>query len=144
MGRILAFDYGKKRIGIAVTDPLKMIANGLDTVAPNEVFKYVGDYVAKEPVELFVVGLPKTVKNEPSESMKYIEPFVKALKNKFPNIPVEMHDERFTSVLAHQAMIVGGVKKKERRENKELVDKVSATIILQSFLEGLRFKNGLI
>lgn len=144
MGRILAFDYGKKRIGIAVTDPLKMIANGLDTVSPNEVYKFIEAYIAKEQVELFVVGLPKTVKNEPSESMKYIEPFVRALKNKFPSIPVEMHDERFTSVLAHQAMIVGGVKKKERRENKELVDKISATIILQSYLESQRFKNGLI
>ncbi|MCQ2207839.1 MAG: Holliday junction resolvase RuvX [Paludibacteraceae bacterium] len=144
MGRILAFDYGKKRIGIAVTDPLKMIANGLDTVSPNEVYKFIENYIANEQVELFVVGLPKTVKNEPSESMKYIEPFVKALKNKFPAIPVEMHDERFTSVLAHQAMIVGGVKKKERRENKELVDKISATIILQSYLESQRFKSGLI
>lgn len=140
MGRILAFDYGKKRIGMAVTDPLQMIANALDTVAPNEVFKFVADYVAKEPVELFVVGLPKTVKNEPSESMRYIEPFVKALKNKFPAIPVEMYDERFTSVLAHQAIIEGGVKKKERRENKELVDRISATIILQSFMESRRFK----
>ncbi len=140
MGRILAFDYGKKRIGIAVTDPLQMIANALDTVSPNDVFKFIADYTAKEQVEMFVVGLPKTVKNEASESMKYIEPFVKALKNKFPNIPVEMYDERFTSVLAHQAMIVGGVKKKERKENKELVDRVSATIILQSFLESRRFK----
>ncbi|MCQ2192343.1 MAG: Holliday junction resolvase RuvX [Paludibacteraceae bacterium] len=144
MGRILAFDYGKKRIGIAVTDPLQMIANGLDTVSPNVIFKFIEDYLAKETVDTFVVGLPKTVKNEASESMKYIEPFVKGLKNKYPNIPVEMYDERFTSVLAHQAMIVGGVKKKERRENKELVDKVSATIILQSYLESRRFKNELL
>ena len=144
MGRILAFDYGKKRIGIAVTDPLQMIANGLDTVSPNVIFKFIEDYLAMETVDTFVVGLPKTVKNEASESMKYIEPFVKGLKNKYPNIPVEMYDERFTSVLAHQAMIVGGVKKKERRENKELVDKVSATIILQSYLESRRFKNELL
>ncbi len=144
MGRILAFDYGKKRIGIAVTDPLQMIANGLDTVSPNVIFKFIEDYLAKETVDTFVVGLPKTVKNEASESMKYVEPFVKGLKNKYPNIPVEMYDERFTSVLAHQAMIVGGVKKKERRENKELVDKVSATIILQSYLESRRFKNELL
>lgn len=143
MGRILAFDYGRKRIGVAVTDPLQMIANALDTVSPNEVFKFIEDYLAKEQVETFVVGLPKTVKNEASESMKYIEPFVKNLKKKYPNIPVEMYDERFTSVLAHQAMIVGGVKKKERRENKELVDKVSATIILQSYLESRRFKGAL-
>lgn len=140
MGRILAFDYGKKRIGIAVTDPLQMIANGLDTVSPNDVFKFIENYLASEQVDIFVVGLPKTVKNEASESMKYIEPFVKKLKAKYPNIPVEMHDERFTSVLAHQAMIVGGVKKKDRKENKELVDKVSATIILQSFMESRRFK----
>ncbi|MBQ0030746.1 MAG: Holliday junction resolvase RuvX [Paludibacteraceae bacterium] len=140
MARILAFDYGKKRIGVAVTDPLQMIANGLDTVSPQTVMNFIADYLAKEQVELFVVGLPKTMRNEASESMQYIEPFVQKLKAKYPNIPVEMFDERFTSVLAHQAIIEGGVKKKERRENKELVDMVSATIILQSFLESRRFR----
>lgn len=140
MARILAFDYGKKRIGVAVTDPLQMIANGLDTVSPQKVMNFIADYLAKEQVELFVVGLPKTMRNEASESMQYIEPFVQKLKAKYPNIPVEMFDERFTSVLAHQAIIEGGVKKKERRENKELVDMVSATIILQSFLESRRFR----
>lgn len=140
MARIIAFDYGKKRIGVAVTDPLQMIANGLDTVSPQTVMNFIADYLAKEQVELFVVGLPKTMRNEASESMQYIEPFVQKLKAKYPNIPVEMFDERFTSVLAHQAIIEGGVKKKERRENKELVDMVSATIILQSFLESRRFR----
>lgn len=141
MGRILAFDYGKKRIGLAVTDPLKIIANGLDTVSPNEIYKFLESYLQKEQVELFVVGLPKKMNNENSDSMQQIVPFVRSLKNKYPNIPVEMFDERFTSVLAHKTIIEAGVGKKERRENKELVDKISATIILQSFLESRQYKN---
>lgn len=102
MGRILAIDYGQKRVGLAVTDPLKIIANGLTTVPSGEIFKFLADYTAKEQVELFVVGLPKKMNNEYSDSMRLIEPFVKALKKKYPNVPVEMVDERFTSVLAHQ------------------------------------------
>ena len=140
MGRIMAFDYGKKRIGVAVTDPMQMIANALDTVSPNEVYAFLDKYLATEPVDMFVVGLPKKMNNDASDSMRQIEPFVRSLKHKYPTIPVEMYDERFTSVLAHQAMLAGGVKKKERRENKELVDRVSATIILQSFLESRQFK----
>jgi putative holliday junction resolvase len=139
MGRILAIDYGKKRVGVAVTDPLQIIANGLTTVPSGEILKFIVDYVSKENVEKIVVGLPKTMKGEDSESMKYITPFMASLKKKLPNIPVEMFDERFTSVLAHRAIIEGGVKKMDRR-NKALVDEVSATIILQSYMESQRLK----
>ncbi|MBQ1969761.1 MAG: Holliday junction resolvase RuvX, partial [Paludibacteraceae bacterium] len=114
------------------------IANGLTTVPSGEIFKFLADYTAKEQVELFVVGLPKKMNNEYSDSMRLIVPFVKALKKKYPNIPVEMVDERFTSVLAHQAMLAGGLKKKDR-QNKALVDEISATIILQSYMESKRF-----
>ena len=134
MARILAIDYGQKRVGIAVTDPLKLIANGLTTVSVNEIMPFLEEYTAKEAVELFVVGLPKQMNNAPSESMKYIAPFVGRLKKRFPDIEVKYVDERFTSVLAQQAMIDGGLKKKDR-QNKALVDKISATIILQTFLE---------
>jgi putative Holliday junction resolvase len=107
-------------------------------VPSGEIFKFLADYTAKEQVELFVVGLPKKMNNEYSDSMRLIVPFVKALKKKYPNIPVEMVDERFTSVLAHQAMLAGGLKKKDR-QNKALVDEISATIILQSYMESKRF-----
>lgn len=139
MGRILAIDYGRKRVGIAVTDPLKIIANGLTTVKSCDVLKFLSDYLSKEIVELIVVGLPKTMNNEESDSMQYIKPFVEKLKKQHPNVPVEMYDERFTSVLAHKAMLEGGLKKKER-QNKALVDEISATIILQSFMESNRMK----
>ncbi len=139
MGRILAIDYGKKRVGVAVTDPLQIIANGLTTVSSGEILKFIVDYVSKENVEKIVVGLPKTMKGEESESMKYITPFMASLRKKLPKIPVEMFDERFTSVLAHRAIIEGGVKKMDRR-NKALVDEVSATIILQSYMESQRLK----
>jgi putative Holliday junction resolvase len=134
MGRILAIDYGQKRVGIAVTDTLQMIANGLTTVATSDIMTFLEQYVAKEPVDLFVVGLPKQMNNQASESMKYIAPFVGRLKQKFPTIEVKYVDERFTSVLAHQTMLDGGLKKKDR-QNKALVDQISATIILQSYLE---------
>ena len=141
MGRILSIDYGRKRTGIAVTDPLKIIANGLTTVPSASLITFLKEYTSKESVELFVVGMPKQMINEPSESWRYIEPFVKNLKKTFPQIPVEMVDERFTSVLAHQTMRDGGLKKKDR-QNKELVDEISATIILQGYLESqnLKFK----
>lgn len=139
MGRILAIDYGRKRVGIAVTDPLKIIANGLTTVKSCDVLKFLSDYLSKEIVELIVVGLPKTMNNEESDSMQYIKPFVEKLKKQHPNVPVEMYDERFTSVLAHKAMLEGGLKKKER-QNKALVDEISATIILQSFMGSNRMK----
>lgn len=121
-------------MGLAVTDPLQIIANGLTTVSSNDVYRFLEDYTRKEQVDKFVVGLPKTMKNEESESMKYIKPFVAGLKKRFPTIPIEMYDERFTSVIAHRAMLEGGLKKKER-QNKALVDEMSATIILQSYME---------
>ncbi|MGM0530926.1 MAG: Holliday junction resolvase RuvX [Bacteroidota bacterium] len=134
MGRILSIDYGKKRAGVAVTDPMKMIANALDTVHPNELMEYLAGYMDKEPVETIVVGYPKQMNNQDSESVQYIRPFLKKLKEQFPNVTVELEDERFTSSMAQDAMIQGGMKKKQR-QNKANVDKISATIILQSFLE---------
>ena len=139
MGRILAIDYGKKRTGVAVTDILQMIANGLTTVATPELMDFLLKYVEKEPVERIIVGHPKQMNNEDSENMKRIVPFVNQLKKKLPQIPVEMVDERFTSVLAHQAMLDGGLKKKAR-QNKALVDEISATIILQSYLEAKKYQ----
>lgn len=137
MGRIMAIDYGRKRVGVAVTDPCQIIANGLCTVPSNDILKFIEDYTQKESVELIVVGQPKTVRNEPSESMKHITPFVNALKKRMPQMPIVMYDERFTSVLAHKAMLDGGLKKKERQD-KALVDEISATIILQSYMESKR------
>ncbi|MCF8335090.1 MAG: Holliday junction resolvase RuvX [Bacteroidales bacterium] len=134
MGRILAIDYGKKRAGLAVSDPMKMIANGLTTVHPNELLDYLCKYLDKEQVEIIVVGYPKQMNNHDSESVQYIKPFLKKLKEQFPNMPVELEDERFTSRMAQDAMLQGGMKKKQR-QNKANVDKISATIILQSFLE---------
>lgn len=138
MSRILAIDYGRKRTGIAVTDTLQMIANGLTTVPTHTLLAFLSDYIRKEPVERIVIGLPKQMNNEQSESMKYIEPFVRSLKKKLPDMPVEFVDERFTSVLAHRTMLEAGLKKKDR-QNKALVDEISATIILQSYLENKRF-----
>lgn len=137
MSRILSIDYGRKRSGVAVSDTLQLIANGLTTVMTHELFDFIMDYVHKEPVERIIVGLPKQMNNEYSDSMEYIRPFVRRLKKALPDLPVEYVDERFTSVLAHQAMIEGGLKKKAR-QNKELVDEISATIILQSYLESKR------
>ena len=139
MSRILAIDYGKKRTGIAVTDILQIIANGLTTVPTTELTDFLINYVEREPVERIIVGYPKQMNNEDSENMKRITPFVNMLRKKLPHIPVEMVDERFTSVLAHQAMIDGGLKKKAR-QNKALVDEISATIILQSYLESKKIK----
>ena len=139
MSRIIAIDYGKKRTGIAVTDILQLIANGLTTVPTTELMDFLLNYVAKEPVERIIVGHPKQMNNEDSENMKRIVPFVNLLKKKLPQIPVELVDERFTSVLAHQAMLDGGLKKKARQD-KALGDEISATIILQSYLESKKFK----
>lgn len=136
MGRILAIDYGRKRSGVAVTDPLKIIANGLTTVRTCDLMDFLKDYMRKEQVERIIVGLPKQMSGELSENMKYIEPFVRNLR-KLVTVPVEMFDERFTSVLAHKAMLDGGLKKKDR-QNKALVDEISATIILQSYMESNR------
>jgi len=134
MARIMAIDYGSKRVGIAVTDPMQLIANGLTTVHSKDILTFLKDYFAKEEVECIVVGEPKTMMNEPSESATLVNVFVKQLKKLVPNIPVERLDERFTSKMAFQSMIDSGLKKKAR-QNKSLVDSISATILLQSFLE---------
>ncbi len=134
MGRILAIDYGRKRTGLAVTDPLKIIATALETVPTSEVFSYLQKYLQKEDVEAFVVGMPKGMHNEDTDVTKDVERFATGLEKKFPTKPVYLHDERFTSKMAMDAMITGGTSKKYRRK-KENIDKVSAVIILQSFLE---------
>ena len=139
MSRILAIDYGKKRTGIAVTDPMQIIANGLTTVPTHTLMDFLMNYVQKEQVERIIIGHPKQMNNEESENMKNIVPFMNQLKKKMPQMPVELVDERFTSVLAHQAMLTGGLKKKDR-QNKALVDEISATIILQSYMESRKFK----
>ena len=138
MSRILAIDYGKKRTGIAVTDPMQIIANGLTTVPTHTLMDFLMNYVQKEQVERIIIGHPKQMNNEDSENMKNIVPFMNQLKKKMPQMPVELVDERFTSVLAHQAMLTGGLKKKDR-QNKALVDEISATIILQSYMESRKF-----
>ncbi len=140
MGRIMAIDFGRKRSGIAVTDELQMIATGLTTVPSHEIFSFIQNYLKKEIVDTFVVGEPKQMNNQPSESLKFIIPFVNRLKKEFPGIPVEMADERFTSKMAFQTMIDSGLKKKDR-QNKELVDEISATIILQSYMQMVSIKN---
>lgn len=137
MGRLLAIDYGKKRTGIAVSDPLQIIANGLTTVETSKLFDFLQDYLQKEEVSVIVVGLPKQMNNEASENMVRIEPFVNRLRKLYPDIPVAYSDERFSSKIAHQAMIEGGLKKKDR-QNKALVDEISATIILQGYMESNR------
>jgi len=134
MGRILAIDYGQKRTGLAVTDELKIIATGLTAVRSMDVLDYLRDYLRQNAVELFVVGEPKQMNNSPSESSVYIEPFVIKLKAAFPEIPVVRADERFTSIMATRAIREAGMKKKVRQD-KALVDTVSATIILQSYME---------
>jgi putative holliday junction resolvase len=134
MGRIVALDYGRKRTGIAATDPLQMIANSITTVPSSEVIAFLLHYTAKEIVDSFVVGYPRQMNNLPSEAVIYIDPFVTLLRKTFPGKEVFLMDERFTSKIAAQAMVLGGVKKKDR-QNKALVDAISATIILQSYLE---------
>ncbi len=134
MGRILAIDYGRKRVGIAVTDELKMIANSLTTVHSKDIITFLKDYTEKESVECFVIGEPKQMNGKLSESEKFIKPFIKLLKKKFPDIKIERFDERFTSKIAVRTMIDAGIKKKDR-QNKALIDSISATLILQSYLE---------
>lgn len=134
MGRILAIDYGRKRVGIAVTDPLQIIANALTTVPTNELILFLHDYFGKEKVDKVVIGYPMRLNNTPSEAVRYINEFLKKFEITFPNISIVQFDERFTSKLAFQAMIDGGLKKK-KRQDKSVIDKVSATIILQSYLE---------
>jgi len=133
MSRLLAIDYGQKRVGIAITDEEQIIASALTTLSSKDVIPFLKDYLTQEEVECFVVGLAKNLDNTPSESAKYIEPFVRRLKAAFPEISIERVDERFTSKIAFQTMIDAGVRQRKRRD-KGLVDKISATLILQSFL----------
>lgn len=134
MGRILAIDYGQKRVGLAVTDPLQITANGLDTVGVHEIFNFLKKYIENEPVDKIVIGYPLQMNGQESDSMQYIRPFVTGLKKRFPQIELVYVDERFTSMLAHKTMQQAGLKKKDR-QNKPLVDKIAAVIILQSYLE---------
>ena len=138
MSRILAIDYGKKRTGLAVTDPLQLIANGLTTVDTSKLMDFLLNYLKQEKVERIIVGLPKQMNGQESDNMKNITPFVARLKKLVPDVPVEFFDERFTSVLAHQAMLESGIGKKAR-QNKALVDEISATIILQGYMESRSF-----
>lgn len=135
MSRILAIDYGKKRTGIAVTDPLCIIANGLATVSTSELFELLSQYITKESVGQIVIGKPIQPNGQPSENLARVEQFVNRWRKIHPELPIDYYDERFTSVIAHQAMITGGVKKKTRREDKGLVDEISATIILQDYMK---------
>ena len=133
MARILSIDYGKKRTGLAVTDPLQLIAGGLATVATSELFDYLQQYVAREEVERVVIGEPRQPNGQPSENLVRVQQFVNRWRKAVPQIPIDYYDERFTSVLAHRAMIDGGLKKKARQD-KALVDEISATIILEDYL----------
>jgi len=137
MARVMAIDYGSKRVGIAVTDELQIIASGLTTVHSKDIISFLEDYFSKNEVECIVVGEAKDLKNNPAESARFIEPFVKHLQRKFKDIRIERVDERFTSKMAFQTMIDSGLKKKAR-QNKGLIDEISATIILQSYLEQKR------
>jgi putative Holliday junction resolvase len=134
LGRILAIDYGRKRVGLAVTDPLQMIANALKTVHSKDIWDFLSNYLSTEDVDCIVVGYPKQMNNQASEAVRFINPFLKRLTKLYPEMEVKLVDERFTSKMAHQTMIDAGLKKKAR-QNKALVDTISATIILQSYLE---------
>lgn len=133
MARILSIDYGKKRTGLAVTDPLQIIAGGLATVATSELFDYLQAYISREQVEMIVIGEPRQPNGEPSENLARVQQFVNRWHKAVPQVPIQFYDERFTSVLAHQAMLDGGLKKKAR-QNKGLVDEISATIILEDYM----------
>lgn len=135
--RLLAIDYGKRRTGIAVSDPLQLIANGLTTVDTKELLSFLLGYVGREPVEKFIVGLPTQPNGQPSENQARVRSFAGQLAKAIPQVPIEFYDERFTSVLAHRAMIESGIGKK-RRQDKALVDEISATIILQNYMESRR------
>ena len=136
MSRILSIDYGRKRCGIAVTDPLKITANALDTIPTHTLLGWLDDYFKREQVELVVLGKPTQMNGADSQSMEYIRPFIKQFEQRFPDIPLQLFDERFTSVLAHKAMIEGGMKKKQRQD-KAVVDKIAACIILEDYLSSV-------
>ena len=133
MARILSIDYGKKRTGLAVSDPLQIIAGGLATVSTSQLFDFLKDYIAREQVERIVIGEPRQPNGQPSENLERVKQFVNRWRKAVPDIPIEFYDERFTSVLAHQAMIDGGLRKKARQD-KALVDEISATIILEDYM----------
>lgn len=133
MSRILSIDYGRKRTGLAVTDPLQLIAGGLATVATSELFDWLQAYIAREPVERIVIGEPRQPNGQPSENLERVRQFVNRWRKAVPQVPIDYYDERFTSVLAHQAMLAGGLKKKARQD-KALVDEISATIILEDYM----------
>ena len=137
MERMIGIDFGTKRVGLAVSDPLGIFASALDTVAATKVMTYLDTYILGQPVCRFVVGYPKNLDNTPSENAQYVDLFVKQLQKKFPNIPVSLEDERYTSKMAFRAMIDGGVKRMQRRD-KETIDKVSAALILQGYLDTQR------
>jgi putative Holliday junction resolvase len=134
MGRLLGIDYGTKRIGLAVTDPLRLIASPLKTIKTGEFDAFVSEYLKTESIDAFIIGYPVQMNNKQSESVKYIKPFIRRLEKQFPSIPVHLVDERFTSKMALRSMIDGGVKKNDRKD-KGLIDKTSAAIILRSFLD---------
>ncbi|TAE28135.1 MAG: Holliday junction resolvase RuvX [Cytophagales bacterium] len=135
MSRLVAIDFGAKRTGIAVTDPLQIIASALDTIPSHTVVAFLRNYAQTEPVEAFVVGMPRRLNGEETDNTPRVKSFVRALQNAFPETPVHLHDERFTSKMALQAMIAGGSSRKDRREKSGNIDKISAAIILQSFME---------
>jgi putative Holliday junction resolvase len=137
LARILSIDYGRKRTGLAVTDSLQIIASGLATVSTSELFEWLQAYIAKEPVERIVIGEPRQMNGEPSENLPRVQQFVNRWRKAVPQVPIEYYDERFTSVLAHQAMLDGGLRKKAR-QNKALVDEISATIILEDYMRSRR------
>jgi putative Holliday junction resolvase len=137
--RILSVDYGRKRTGLAVTDPLQIIAGGLATVSTSELFDYLKKYIEREQVERIVIGEPRQPNGEPSENLQRVQQFVNRWRKAVPEVPIEFYDERFTSVLAHQAMLQGGLRKKARQD-KALVDEISATILLQDYMESRKFK----
>ncbi len=137
-GRIMAIDYGQKRVGLAVTDPLRMIATRLETVAASDIWQYLDRYFGREKVILVLIGYPVQLNNKPSQALTFINPFIKAFIRRYPSIPLEQADERYTSLLAQRALIDGGLRKTDRRD-KTLVDGVSATIMLQSYLEHQKY-----
>ncbi len=136
MGRILSIDYGQKRVGLAVTDEMKIIATALTTVHVKDIWTYLADYLRKEDVECIVVGEPRDLMNRPSDSARFIEPFVKKLAKTYPKMVIKRFDERFTSKMAHDAMLESGISR-SKRQNKELVDTISATLILQSYMNSI-------
>jgi putative Holliday junction resolvase len=138
LARILSIDYGRKRTGLAVTDPLQLIAGGLATVSTSELFDWLKNYIANEPVERIVIGEPRQPNGEPSENLARVQQFVNRWRKAVPEVPIEYFDERFTSVLAHQAMLDSGIGKKAR-QNKGLVDEISATIILQDYMRSRKY-----